>query len=130
MKEKGSMTISNKKKTVLWESESFEVVLVKVVPPALVPIDSFALARCALSRVVLNCVNSFLSWKLNERTVYGGRGRGYSRQTRIPTMRRGDSLFMVQKLRRPSPAMQVSLVSRLIFILCFRLFDPRPNKEW
>lgn len=35
MKEKGSMTISNKKKTVLWESESFEVVLVKVVPPAL-----------------------------------------------------------------------------------------------
>ena len=69
MKEKGSMTISNKKKTVLWESESFEVVLVKVVPPALVPIDSFALARCALSRVVLNCVNSSLSWKLNERTV-------------------------------------------------------------
>ena len=96
------------------------------------------LARGALSRVVLNCVNSFLSWKLNERT----RGRGYSRQTRIPTMRRGDSLFMVQlitgrrqlvsvhKLRGPSPAMQVSLVSRLIFILCFHLFDSRPNKEW
>ena len=93
-------------------------------------INSFSLTRGALSRVVLNCVNTVLSWKLDEQTVYGGEGGGdYSRQTRFPTMRRSDSLFMVHKLRRASPAMQVSLVSKLIFILCFRLFDPRPNKE-
>ena len=93
--------------------------LFKVVPPALVPIDSFALARGALSRVVLNCVNSFLSWKLNERTVYGGRGRGYSRQTRIPTMRRGDSLFMAHKLRRASPACKSVLFQDLSLFYVF-----------